>query len=171
MQLKQVAKLLGCHATSVANWELGRRLPGVRQLSKLIEFLGYDARPEAEGIGEQLKRKRTAMGLSVASTAKQIGVDAGSLARWESGRRRPVGKHVAKVYAFLGEDPRPVPVTIGERLKRHREALGLSQRELARRICVYPSTIERWELGQRKPSGEHRSKVKWLLRLAVDEGN
>jgi hypothetical protein len=77
--------------------------------------------------------------------------------------------YVAKVYAFLGEDLRPAPATVGERLKRRREALGLSQREFAKKIGVYPSTIQRWELGQRKPGAEHLATPDHLENL-INEG-
>jgi len=166
---KQAARVLGCHATSVANWESRRREPEIWQLPRLIKFLGYDPRPKAEDIGGWLRRHRTAQGLSCESAAHQIGIDAGTLARWEKGQRQPEGKYLMKVYAFLGEDPRPVPTTIAERITRQREALGLSQRELARRIGVYPSTIERWELGQRRPSPEHVSKMESLLDSAAPD--
>ena len=161
VQLKHAADALGCDATSVANWESGRTEPAIRQLPRLIDFLGYDPRPQAEAIGGRIRRRRTAQGLSLKSAAEQIGVDPGTVSRWESERRQPEGQYLAKVYWFLGED-RPAPVTLAERLKRHRESLGWSQRELARRIGVWPSTVERWELGQRQPSAEHLARLEGL---------
>jgi hypothetical protein len=73
------------------------------------------------------------------------------------------GKWLARVYAFLGEDPRPLPATSGDWIKRQREAVGWSQRELAKRLGVYPTTVERWELGQRRPAARHLAKVESLL--------
>jgi transcriptional regulator with XRE-family HTH domain len=101
LQQKQLAKLLGCHATSVANWESGARQPGIRELAKVIEFLGYDPRPEAATLGERLARRRTAMGMSQKSAAERISVDPSTLAKWEKGLRRPAHKYLPKVYAFL----------------------------------------------------------------------
>jgi transcriptional regulator with XRE-family HTH domain len=105
--------------------------------------------------------------LSIASAANQLCVDPGTLARWEKGQRQPEGKYLAKVYSFLGEDPRPVPATPGDWVRRQREAVGWSQRDLARRLGVYPTTVERWELGQRRPSPEHVSKMGSLLGVAA----
>jgi transcriptional regulator with XRE-family HTH domain len=158
-----MAKLLGCHATSVANWESGVRQPRIRELARVIEFLGYDPRPEVATLGERLARRRTAMGVSQTSAAERLSVDPSTLARWESGRRQPEGRYLAKVLVFLGGDPRPAPATIAGRLKRWREALGWSQRELARRIGVCPSTVERWELGRRVPRGAYLAKVNALI--------
>jgi transcriptional regulator with XRE-family HTH domain len=165
LQLNQAADALGCHATSVANWEAGRREPATRQLPRLIAFLGYDPRPDFETVGGRVRRHRTGLGFSFKAAAEQIGVDPGTLSRWERGRRQPEGKYLAKVYSFLGEDPRPAPATVAERLKRCREMLGWSQRDLARRIGVWPSTVERWELGQRKPGVEHMATLERLEDL------
>lgn len=51
----------------------------------------------------------------------------------------------------------------GERLVRHRTTLGLSQKELARRIGVDSSTLARWESGEREQGGVSMSRVKRLL--------
>ena len=67
---------------------------------------------------------------------------------------------------FLGDlvDHR-LGLAIAERLKCCRAALGWSQRELARRIGVYPSTVERWESGQRKPGVGHLTTLERLEDL------
>jgi transcriptional regulator with XRE-family HTH domain len=41
-------------------------------------------------------------------------------------------------------------MTIGERIKRLREALGISQRELARRAGVHMETIQKLEAGTQR---------------------
>ena len=166
MQLKQVAKLLGADPATVINWESGRRKPAIRHLPKVIEFLGCDPRPTVEAIGQRLKRHREACGWSQSKAASMLGVDPSVLGRWESGQRQPQGKYLAKAHSFLGEDPPPVPATVADRLKRCREALGWSQRELARRIGVWPSTVERWELGHRRPGAEHAAMLERLEDLA-----
>jgi transcriptional regulator with XRE-family HTH domain len=167
LQWKKVASQIGASATNVALWRKQQTAPGLRFWPDIIKFLGYDLRPQVDTLAERLKKHRTGLGLSRVSAARQIGVDPSTLARWEMCCGQPVGKYLAKVYSFLGEDPRPVPVTIAERLKCWREAVGWSQRELARRIGVYPSTVERWELGQREPRLE---SVRRLERLFTGSG-
>lgn len=101
LQLKEVARRLGAHATSVANWEAGRGGPDLRHLPQVIRFLGYDPRPDAESVSERLTRFRTGRGISQAEMARQLAIDPSTLAKWEVGRREPQGKYLAKVEDVL----------------------------------------------------------------------
>ncbi len=47
----------------------------------------------------------------------------------------------------------------GDRVKRRREELGLSQPQLARRIDVSDKTISRWETGQDAPTPERLDRL------------
>ena len=49
------------------------------------------------------------------------------------------------------------------RLGERREAVGLSQGDLARAIGVNPSTVSRWEIGARRPRPRHAVAVLELL--------
>lgn len=46
---------------------------------------------------------------------------------------------------------RPIPETLGQRIKRLRTALGLSQPELAAVVRVDHATLSRWETDRRRP--------------------
>jgi transcriptional regulator with XRE-family HTH domain len=134
----------------------------------VLEFLGYDPRPKEESLGEQLRRYRESRGLSQRDVATTLGVSASVLWRWESGQRKPKGKYLAKVYAFVGGDPRPTPATVGEQLKRHRERLGLTLTAMAWRLGVAQSTLCRWEAGEREPAGTHLTRVEAVLMRVAD---
>jgi DNA-binding XRE family transcriptional regulator len=54
-------------------------------MAAVIEFLGYNPLPVANGTGEQLLRQRTSLGLTQREAAVRIGVDPMTLARWERG--------------------------------------------------------------------------------------
>jgi DNA-binding XRE family transcriptional regulator len=59
----------------------------------------------------------------------------------------------------------PVPTSLGERLKRHRKALGLTQLQAAEQLGISPSYLNRLEQGNRgkKPSpGVQRAIDTWL---------
>ena len=168
LQLKEAANLLGAHPTSVANWEKGKRAPAVVQWPKILEFLEYDPRPKEESVGERLKRHREGHGWSQPEAAARLGVSSSVLWRWEIGQRQPKGKYLAKVYWFLGDDPRPAPETIGERLKRHRERLPLPMRAMATALGVAESTLCRWETGYRAPTGENLMRVEAMLNSSSD---
>jgi transcriptional regulator with XRE-family HTH domain len=48
-----------------------------------------------------LVQRRTALGLSQKEAAKRMGVDPGTLAKWERGEREPVGRFLEAVERFL----------------------------------------------------------------------
>ncbi len=51
-----------------------------------------------------------------------------------------------------------------QNIRRFREGVGLSQRELARRLGVARATVTRWENGSRRPS-----RLTWLaIRKALE---
>lgn len=101
LQMKQAAKLLGAHAQSLANWEEGRTAPAILYIPRLIHFVGYDPRPVPTSLAERLKAHRIGLGLSQRAMAKQLGVDPGTLAKWETGRREPAGAYLARVELVL----------------------------------------------------------------------
>lgn len=104
--------------------------------------------------------------MSRAEIATWLGVSESVLWRWESGQRQPRGRYLARVYAFLGDDPRPAPASIAEQLKRHREELGLTLTAMAVRLGVGQSTLWRWEAGEREPQGEYMRRVEQELACA-----
>ena len=56
-------------------------------MAAIISFLGYNPVPEPNGEPEKLVWQRTSLGLSQEEAARQMGVDPGTLARWELGER------------------------------------------------------------------------------------
>jgi transcriptional regulator with XRE-family HTH domain len=67
----------------------------------IIRFLGYDPLAEATGWGERLVRRRTTLGMTQKAAAEGLGVDQGTLAKWERGEREPAGAFLARVKGFL----------------------------------------------------------------------
>ena len=129
--------------------------PGVPRLRPAPPY--WEPRSPAEAVSET-------RGWSQAGLATRLGVSGSVLWRWESGQRQPKGGYLATVYALLGDDPRPAPVLIGERLKRHREQLGLTLSAMAARLHVAQSTLCRWEAGDREPEGPYLWRVQQELR-------
>jgi transcriptional regulator with XRE-family HTH domain len=70
-------------------WEQDRVRPTVGQYPALIRFLGYDPSGVPLTLGEQVKARRRALGLSQAAAAQIVGADEGTLARWEKGQGNP----------------------------------------------------------------------------------
>ena len=87
---KDVAKAIGVDTLTVCNWEKNRTTPKLYLLPKIIKFLGYDPlQGNATGLGEKIKQYRVRKGLSLRKLAKELGIDPGTLARWERDRGLP----------------------------------------------------------------------------------
>ena len=56
-----------------------------------------------------------------------------------------------------------------ESLRRRRERLGISQRDLADRLGVDQSSVAKWETGDRKPSGPLLIELMDLLGLGLSD--
>jgi transcriptional regulator with XRE-family HTH domain len=57
-----------------------------------------------------------------------------------------------------------IPDSWADHLVQCRTALGLSQKEAARRLGVDSSTLARWERGERRPAGVLLNQVKRFLK-------
>ena len=82
---KDVAEQVGVDVTTVRNWEGNRTAPDFRAMPAIIEYLGYNPMPEPESAAVRLVWHRTSLGLSQEEAARQMGVDPGTLARFERG--------------------------------------------------------------------------------------
>ena len=98
---KEIAEQLGVDKTSVFNWEANTSAPEIRYMPAIIRFLGYNPLPAAKAWGERLLRHRTTLGMTQKEAASRLGVDQGTLARWEQGKREPQGAFLHRVKRFL----------------------------------------------------------------------
>lgn len=55
----------------------------------------------------------------------------------------------------------------GERVRKARENMGLSGRDLAEILKVSPSSVSRWERGEAEPQDELKEKIAQLLGVSV----
>jgi transcriptional regulator with XRE-family HTH domain len=99
---KDVAVIVNATTSSVTNWEKNRTRPRLYLLPNLIKFLGYDpVQSNATTLGERIKDYRLQKGASLRKLAKELGIDPGTLARWERGVSNPSRKMSKRLYAFL----------------------------------------------------------------------
>jgi transcriptional regulator with XRE-family HTH domain len=103
MKQKQVAEQIGVNTCNIFNWESNAKQPQVRFMPAIVEFLGYNPLPPGKNLAERLVRHRTFLGLSQEEAAARIGVDQGTLARWERGERIPTDDMLIRVKRFLGD--------------------------------------------------------------------
>ncbi len=86
---KEVAKIIGVSASTITNWEVHRTEPAFWHLPKIITFLGYAPETEAKTLGERIVAARKLRGMSQKALARELGVDPGTVAKWERDERRP----------------------------------------------------------------------------------
>ena len=73
----------------------------VGHLPAIVAFLGYDPTPEGVTVGGRLRVKRRALGLSQETAAKRLGIDEGTLRRYETGEWEPKGSRLERIYRFI----------------------------------------------------------------------
>ncbi|MBE0657624.1 MAG: recombinase family protein [Bryobacteraceae bacterium] len=114
-------------------------------------------------VGDHLRRRRLELKLLQRDVAARIGADESSVFNWEANRGQPQLRYMPVVIGFLGYNPLPEAPDIAGQLVRHRTSLGLTQKEAAQRIGVDPSTLARWERGEREPEGDFAASVAKFL--------
>lgn len=60
-------------------------------------------------------------------------------------------------------------MNLGENIKKARKTAGMTQKELAEKLDVYPKDISRWENGERTPSAIALGNVCKALNASADE--
>lgn len=97
--------------------------------------------------------------------AARIGVTEWTVINWESGLRQPRITYYPAIVEFLGFDPSRSVDGAGKSLDAIRRSLGLSMRELARRIGVDEATLCDWERGTRRASRRTQELIAAFLAL------
>jgi len=101
-----VAKMLGACEPSIYSWENNLSEPAFRYIPKIIEFLGYAPfETSAKSIGEKIIIYRKLRGLSQKQLARQLGIDPGTLSKWEKDKRRPSERLLKDLTTFFKVDP------------------------------------------------------------------
>ena len=118
---------------------------------------GYPATPKT--IGEAIRKRRLDLGLTQTEVAKLIGCNEMTIVNWEKGHTAPRVNHMAAVVAFLEYTPLPAGDGIAARLIAFRKERGMTQKEFARALEIDPSTLAKWERGEREPKGVFLDRV------------
>jgi len=104
-------------------------------------------------LGDHLRKKRLDLKLLQKEVAQKFGVNKNSICNWENNRSFPALYFIPRIIKFLGYKPDCIKTTtLGEKIVTYRKLLGLTQKELAHRLGIDPSTLGRWERGKSKPS-------------------
>ncbi len=85
-----LAKRLGVDATTLRNWEVGRRNPPVKYLPRIHRVIGSETVDPAASLSERLLAYRRTHGLRQRDLGKLLGVDQRVISEWERGAAPPV---------------------------------------------------------------------------------
>jgi transcriptional regulator with XRE-family HTH domain len=105
-------------------------------------------------LGDHLRKKRLDQKLHQMEVARRLGTHKTTIYNWEKNRATPSLPFLPKIVEVLGYIPHDSTSdrSIGQRIADSRRLLGMTQKELARRLGIDPSTLARWERGERQPS-------------------
>ncbi|MGI9437360.1 MAG: helix-turn-helix domain-containing protein [Geminicoccaceae bacterium] len=79
----EVARVLRISDASYHSWENDHRMPMVRFMPRIIEWLGYDPYPPPRNSSEWLVAVRRNLGLTRKGLGRLIGADESTVQRWE----------------------------------------------------------------------------------------
>lgn len=132
----------------------------------------HTRRPDAQAavgpsLGAQLVRRRRELGLTRTEAATELGVSWKTLMWWERNEREPFVSVYPAIIQFLGHEPWPDPVNLGETLLAFRRRKGLEIRKAATLIGVDEGTWRRWERGEWRPTRRMLPALDQLLRVST----
>ena len=96
------AVLIGTDEKSLMWWERDERIPFVSAYPGIIAYLGCEPWDEPQSLGETLRAERHRRGIEIRKAAALIGVDEGTLRRWERGEWKPTQLTLPALDTFLG---------------------------------------------------------------------
>ena len=114
-------------------------------------------------IGDHICKRRLDLGLLQREAAEIIGVDKTTIVNWEKNHAQPAICHMGGVVRFLGYSPFRECDTMAQQLLSHRKTLGITQESFARLLGVDPTTLAKWERGEREPKGRYLARVRRSL--------
>lgn len=109
-------------------------------------------------MGDHLRKRRLDLKLQQKEVAKKLGVSETTIYNWENNLASPSLCFIPKIIEFLSylpdhiPDNAPVVKTLGEKIATSRRLCGLTQKEVAHRLGIDPTTLGRWEKDESLPS-------------------
>lgn len=117
---------------------------------------------------EQVKNLRDRFDLTQQELAALLDVSPITIGAWETGKSRPRQSSIEKITELQEKTREEVDESLGREtlpeflpaeVKRVRDALGLTQAELAELLDVSGAAVTSWETGHTRPNRENRKKL------------
>lgn len=115
--------------------------------------------------GENIKKQRLALGMTLEEVADKVGVTRQTMSRYETGKINNYSPETISKIAealdttaacLIGYDESEISTGIGEKIKALRLKNGLTLDEIAQKIGVNNATVSRWETGEIKAIGSDK---------------
>lgn len=110
-------------------------------------------------LGEHLEHRRLEQGLTQRDVELRLGVTEWTVINGETSLREPRITYYPAIVRLLGFDPSGQVPGDGSNVVAIRRSLGISRRELARRIAMDEGTRCDWERGTRRTSRRARARI------------
>ena len=111
-------------------------------------------------MGDHLRKRRLGLKLLQKEVAQKLSVDEASVWNWENNRTSPSLHLIPKIIEFLNYVPsNNLPKTFGDKIINIRRLFGITQKELAHRLGIDPTTLGRWEKGKSRPLKRRLKKL------------
>ncbi|PIU56435.1 MAG: transcriptional regulator [Chloroflexi bacterium CG07_land_8_20_14_0_80_45_17] len=111
-------------------------------------------------LGDHLRKKRLNLKLLQREVALILGVEEATIWNWEKNRTSPPVRYLPRIIKFLGYSPfENSPQTLGQRVLNYRRLYGITQKELAHRLGIDPTTLARWERDKGRPMKRQMEKL------------
>jgi len=124
-------------------------------------------------LGDHLRARRLNLGLFQKDVASRIICTVDTITNWELNRCQPEIQYIPRIIEFLGYDPIDVGQNepIGQRLRKHRQRMGLSLKQTAMLLETDASNLQHWETGRHRPTKKSVALIcEFLSRTAECTG-
>ena len=118
---------------------------------------------ESASLGRRLFVRRRELEHRMIDAAPLAGVDVKTWMWWERDEHKPTVGQYPAIIRYLGHEPWPEPVTLGERLLAQRRRRGLSIKAAAIETGVDEGTFGRWEGGVWQPQSRSIARIEGFL--------
>lgn len=169
----QLAETLGTIRETISSWERGIAKPNAKytkQLLAIMDKAGVTKYAELKTVPpDMIKRLRTAKGWSQLDLAKKLGTTRQLVARWETGKTKPLN-YAGRLHEALTSSDNDT-ILIASEIIENRKKHNFSQVDLAEAVGVWPETVENWENGKYRPSKHNNAKLKKIFAEIGDKKN
>lgn len=188
-----LGRIAGVTDKAVSSWESDAKVPRMGAVQRIADYFSIpksaildDSTPisaPSDVFASKLKALRKQHGLTQTQFAKEFNVANGTIAMWESGKRKPDLDTLRRIADFfgvtadylLGADTecgsKPASKPVGDyapRLRELREKRGLTLDQVADALGLRNQYISNYELGKRRPDYDTLSKLADFYHVSID---